>query len=144
MSSPKNNALGYALKVAQLSLKNAMEDRLRALELTISQYAVLTQLSLNPGQTNAELARHAFMSAQSMQGVLANMESTGLIARTADKEHGRRQPASLTQAGYEALRLATEAVQPVENQLDLAVAPMNHADVLAVFQRIPIKLAELK
>lgn len=144
MSRPKNIPLGYALKVAQLSLKNAMESKLRALGLTISQYAVLTQLSLNPAQTNAELARHAFMSAQSMQGVLANMESSGLIARSSDKKHGRRQPASLTQVGYEALRLATETVQPVEDQLELAVAPMNHADVLAVFQRIQTKLAELR
>ncbi|MEP4198246.1 MAG: MarR family transcriptional regulator [Aliishimia sp.] len=143
MSTLEKDALGRSLKMAQLALKNAMEAKFRALDLTLPQYAVLSQLALKEGQTNAELARNAFITPQSMQGILSNMETSGLIERKADQEHGRRQPARLTPTGAEKLTKARDLSQEAEDTLLRAVAPLNPEDVLALFQRIHQSLSEL-
>ena len=102
----------------------------------MSQYAVLVQLSAGDGLTNADLARGAFITAQSMQGVLTNLERAGLIERKADAGHGRRQPARLTARGSRALRAAQAAVTTVERRLAAAVAPLDASDVAAMLNRI--------
>lgn len=128
--------LGYLLKVAQHAVHKEMEDALRPTGLTLSQYAVLNQLDVEPGQTNAELARRAFITAQSMQGVLANMERDGLIVRRADKAHGRRRPAALTKAGRSVLGRARASVDTIERAVAAAVPPLTTDSAVALLERI--------
>ena len=136
MSNADMNELGYSLKLAQLSVKNAMEERLRPLALTLSQYAVLLQLSSKGEQTNAALARKAFITAQSMQGILSNLEISGLIERKPDQEHGRRQPATITVEGKLMLKQARKVTRDVETKLLEAVAPLSLVDALSLFRRV--------
>jgi DNA-binding MarR family transcriptional regulator len=65
--------LGYALKRAQHMLRLRMDEELRPLSLTTPQYAVLCAIDAEAGISNARLARAAFVTAQTMQGVLSNM-----------------------------------------------------------------------
>jgi len=60
---PLSENVGYVLKQAQMALHNAMDRALRSQGLTVSQYSVLELLSRTPGQTNAQLARGAFVTA---------------------------------------------------------------------------------
>ncbi len=136
MSNADIDDLGYSLKLAQLSVKNAMEERLRPLGLTLSQYAVLLQLSAKAEQTNAALARKAFITAQSMQGILSNLEISGLIERKPDQDHGRRQPATLTAEGKLMLNRARKVTREVETKLLEAVAPLSSIEALALFRRV--------
>ena len=93
--SSEPEQLGYLLKTAQHALRREMDDALRPLGLSVSTYAVLTELHRQPGLTNADLARRAFITPQSMQGLLVALEKAGLIARGSDRDHGRRQPSRL-------------------------------------------------
>ena len=61
--------MGYELKRAQAALRAAMDEALRRHGLTVPQYACLELLDQRPGLTNAELARGAFVSRQSMNVV---------------------------------------------------------------------------
>ncbi|KFE63746.1 MarR family winged helix-turn-helix transcriptional regulator [Hyalangium minutum] len=117
MPEPMAKRLGYALKRAQHALRTRMDDALRPLGLTSPQYAVLSAVELEPGMSNARLARAAFVTPQTMQGILANLERDGLLVRQADPEHGRILRSELTSRGKAVLARAHWAVEEVENAM---------------------------
>ena len=105
---------GYRLKLAQHALRTRMDAALRTLGITAPQYAVLTAIDQQPGLSNAALARAAFVTAQSMQGIVANLERAGLLARSQDPNHGRVLNTVLTPAGRRVLARAHTAVDGIE------------------------------
>jgi DNA-binding MarR family transcriptional regulator len=115
--TPLTERFGYLLKVAQHALRTAMDDALRPVGITTAQYAVLTALDREPGLSNADLARAAYVTAQSMQGIVANMERDGLIKRTTDPAHKRILRTELTAAGRKALTRADAAVADIEGRM---------------------------
>lgn len=109
--------LGYALKRAQHALRVSMDEALRPLELTTPQYAVLCAVEAEAGLSNARLARAAFVTAQAMQGVLANLERDGFLERRPDPNHGRVLRSDLTSRGRRVLAQAHAAVRVVEDRM---------------------------
>ncbi len=114
MPDPMAKRVGYVLKRAQHALRSRMDDALRPLGLTAPQYAVLSALELDPGISNAALARAAFVTAQTMQGIVANLERAGLLERSADPAHGRILKGQLTEKGTKLLREAHVQVERIE------------------------------
>ena len=55
-----------------------MDEVLRTFDLTTPQYAVLAQLELKPGASNVTLSRSAFITAQTMHGIVSNLEKQGI------------------------------------------------------------------
>lgn len=107
-------SVGYVLKQAASALRGAMETALRPLELNVPQYACLELLEQRPGSSNADLARGAFVTRQSMNGVLRGLQDRGLVTRPEAAPHGRALPARLTPAGRHRLTAASTAVRSVE------------------------------
>ncbi|HEY0212119.1 MAG TPA: MarR family transcriptional regulator [Paenirhodobacter sp.] len=128
--------LGYRLKLAQHALHRRMEEALRPLGLSPAQYSVLAELNARPDQANADLAERAFITPQSMQGVLAGLEAAGLVERRQDSRHGRRQLARLTANGHATADLANQAVMLVEIRLEAAVAPADLHDAVQMMERL--------
>ncbi len=114
MPEPMARRLGYVLKRAQNALRTRMDDVLRPLGITAPQYAVLTAIELEPGLSNAALARAAFVTPQTMQGIVANLERDGLLQRSGDPAHGRILKTELTPHGAAVLAKAHAAVADVE------------------------------
>ncbi|MDA8392313.1 MAG: MarR family transcriptional regulator [Actinomycetota bacterium] len=110
-------SVGYLLKRAAAALRAAMDAALRPLELTVPQYACLELLSQRPGLSNAELARGAFVTRQSMNGVLRGLQDRGLVTRPETAPHGRARPSELTPGGRQQLHAASAAVRTVEQQM---------------------------
>ena len=117
MPLPMGKRLGYILKRAQHALRIRMDEALLPLALTTPQYSVLSAVELVPGISNATLARTAFVTAQTMQGVVANLERMGLLQRTADPGHGRIRRGELTERGREVLARAHHLVAAVESRM---------------------------
>lgn len=134
--STKSEQLGYLLKLAQHRLRREMDDALRPLHLSVSKYAVLADLHRNPGLTNADLARRAFITPQSMQGLLVALEKAALIVRDADADHGRKQPSRLTADGITLVQKADHIVEKIEEKLIKAVAPLAPQDASALLKRL--------
>ncbi|AYY12588.1 MarR family transcriptional regulator [Actinobacteria bacterium YIM 96077] len=122
---PLEESPGYVLKQAHAALRTAMEAALRPLGLTVPQYACLELLGQRPGLSNAELARGAFVTRQSMNLVLRGLQDRGLLTRPEQAPHGRALPTQLTPAGRDQLRAASTAVRAVEQQM---LAPLSPAD----------------
>lgn len=106
--------LGYQLKQAQHALRLHMDNALKPLGLTTPQYAVLSQLELNPGVSNATLARLSFVTAQTMHGIVANLEKRQLLKRKADPTHGRVLTTELTKQGQKMVNQAHVLIVDVE------------------------------
>lgn len=140
VKSNSDYALGYAMKQAQHALRKRMDEKLRPLGVTVPQYAVLNALETEPGASNAQLARQAFVTPQSMQGIISNLEKLGLIARSPDPEHGRIQKTKLTQRGQKTVRQAHAIATQIEAMLIDAIRPLEYKAVLALFQRCRDKL----
>lgn len=105
--------LGILLKATQAALHQRMDEVLRPLGLTVSQYACLSTLHAHPGITGSELARRAFVSRQSMNVLIQGLERQGLVER-AEEPGPRRERATVpTPAGSRALDAAETRVAEV-------------------------------
>jgi DNA-binding MarR family transcriptional regulator len=131
MSNDKNmnvtGLLGYKLKQTQHSLRLHMDEALMALDLTTPQYAVLAQLELRPGISNADLARAAFITAQSMHGIVSNLEKNNLVKRKPDPQHGRILCAELTKQGMKVVQQAHKIISKVEATMISTITEGNKA-----------------
>jgi DNA-binding MarR family transcriptional regulator len=111
---PVSKRLGYALKRAQHALRTRMDEVLRPLGLTTAQYAVMCVIEQESGISNAGLARAAFVTPQTMTGILSNLHRDGLLSREADPTHGRILRSELTPAGKAKLARAHQVVGELE------------------------------
>lgn len=119
--------LGYKLKKTQHILRLHMDAALRALELTTPQYAVLAQAELKPGISNAALARSAFITAQTMHGIVSNLEKRGLVRRKSDPDHGRILCTELTKQGLKVVQQAHKMISKVEATMTSSITEDNKA-----------------
>lgn len=117
--------LGYKLKQTQHALRLHMDDALRALDLTTPQYAVLAQLELHPGISNAALARASFITAQTMHGIVSNLEKRGLVQRKNNPHHGRILSTALTPQGAAVIQQAHSMISKVESRMTATISPSN-------------------
>ena len=119
--------VGYLLKQAQALLRLRMEDALRPLDLTVSQYSCLHSLRRDPGISAAALARSVFMTRQSMSAMLQQLIDRDLVTRTEQPDSGRALPTELTAAGERALENAQELVTAVEQRMLSGLASRDRA-----------------
>lgn len=109
--------IGYGLKIAQHRLRQRLEAELAGTGISASQNAVLLAIGDNPRISNASLARAAFVTPQSMQGMLVTLERDGFIVRTPHPEHGRIIMTELTEKGRAAAQAGMVAAEAVERQM---------------------------
>jgi DNA-binding MarR family transcriptional regulator len=116
-------AVGYLIKQAQSLLRLGMEDALRPLGLTVSQYSCLHHLRREPGSSAAVLARRTFVTRQSMGAMLQQLADRDLVTRPHHPENGRALPTTLTASGEGILDLAEQLVDRVEQRMLTALTP---------------------
>jgi DNA-binding MarR family transcriptional regulator len=139
---PVEDAVGYVLKQAAVALRHAMDLTLRPLHLTVPQYACLELLGQRPGLSNAELARGAFVTRQSMNVVLRSLEERGLVTRPAAAPRGRELPTTLTRAGRDQLDAASAAVRGVEKKMCAHLSPARQEALLETLAACVQNLAD--
>lgn len=110
-------SVGYALKRAQHALRLRMDEVLRSVGLTTPQYAVLSVLEDTPGLSGAELARRSFVTPQTMNVIVAKLESSGFVVRSPHPQHGRVLQTYLTERGRELVSGAHAVVGEVEERM---------------------------
>jgi DNA-binding MarR family transcriptional regulator len=85
--------------------------------LSVNQYTTMSVLERRSGLSNAQLARRALVSPQSMNEVLLGLERRGLVRRRAHPDHGRILQARLTAKGRRLLAACEAGVRDVEAQM---------------------------
>ena len=112
-----NQLIGYRLKEVQSLLRSRMEETLRPLGITVAQYVCLEILKSTPGASNAELARQAFVTRQTMNTLLRGLQERGLIERATHATKGRALPTMLTPQGEQMLAQATGRIREIEQHM---------------------------
>ena len=98
-------------------VRRAMGTVLEAQGLSVNQYATLSVLDRRSDLSNAQLARRALVSPQSMNEVLLALEQRGLVRRRAHPDHGRIRQARLTAKGRALLARCDAEVHQVEARM---------------------------
>ena len=118
-------SVGYQLKRVQQALRNEIDNVLRGIGLTTAQYAALSALEANPGLSGAEIARQSYVTPQTMNDIVSNLEQAGLIERQPHPQHGRVLQTYLTRGGEQRLKQAHRLVAAVEERM---VARLNRSE----------------
>lgn len=129
-------SLGYLLKEASSVLRLAMEEVLRPLGMSVTHYSCLELLAQRPGLSNSELARGAFVTRQSMNVLLQNLEREGYVTRPATAPVGKVLPTRLTASGRRSLEQASAAVRSVEVRMLSGMTDAEHASLFRLLQTI--------
>ena len=111
-----------------------MYEALADIGLTPPQYAALKILEAAPGISSAEIARQAFVSAQTMQAIVAGLERRELLVRRA-RPTGRVLAAWPTRRGLAALAAARDRAARVEDRTTLALTDEEHRVLIELLRR---------
>ena len=136
--------IGYSLKITQHRLRQRLEAELAGSGVSPAQNAVLLAIADNPRISNASLARAAFVTPQSMQGMLVTLERDGFILRTPHPEHGRIIMTELTDIGRTAAKAGTIAADTVERQMLAGLSASETRTLGELLQRCADALGEDK
>jgi DNA-binding MarR family transcriptional regulator len=98
---PEPPTLLYLVKQVELAIRARLDELTRPEGLTALQYTALTVLERHPDLTSARLARHSFVTAQSMADMVTALRARGLIERHRDAADRRRLVLALTDKGQE-------------------------------------------
>jgi DNA-binding MarR family transcriptional regulator len=109
--------VGYQMKRAEHALRLEMDAALRGMGLTTPQYAALSVMEDEAGLSGAALARRCFVTPQTMNQVLVNLERSGMVERRPHPEHGRVLSAFLTGKGAGLVSLAHGEVEAIEGRM---------------------------
>ena len=106
---------GLLLKSLQHTLRQRFDEALRkqGVELSFAQFSALFNLHCDPGVTGAQLARHAMVSAQTMNSALHALELDGYIERRPHPLSRRADSWSLTDAGLAELEGARQVATEI-------------------------------
>jgi DNA-binding MarR family transcriptional regulator len=108
---------GYLMKRAQAALHAEMAQALHEHGVTLAQFAVLAALAEEPGLSNAELARRAFITPQSMNEILRLLEQRSWVTRSPHPGHRRILQTELSDEGRKTLRVCDAAVTVIEQRM---------------------------
>lgn len=122
-SEQRAPSISYLAARLQRATRKAIGERVKPYGLTTLQYTTLSILGRRGELSNAQLARRAFMTPQSMSEVLVALEQKGLVERNAHPNHRRVFPATLTEEGRRVLAACDTEVDELEQDMLAALTP---------------------
>lgn len=109
--------LTYSLRKTNHLIRKSLDAGLKDLGITTPQYSILNELELAPGLSNAELSRKCFVTAQTMNVILVDLEKRKLVLRQAHPSNRKVKNALLTPEGTCLVLRARQKVGEVEMDL---------------------------
>ena len=124
--------ISYVIARLERAVRAGINERVRPYGLTTLQYTTLSLLGAR-GQplSNAQLARRAYMTPQSMLAVIDALEEKGLIRRDPHPNHRRVYPATLTAKGRRVREACDAAVTAMEEEMLAELGPRERTRLLA-------------
>jgi DNA-binding MarR family transcriptional regulator len=116
-------SLTYVVGRVSQGIRRELRARLAPCGLSVSDVTTLSVLRGRTGLSNAQLARRALITPQSMIEVLASLEHRGLVVRRADSANARIMRAALTPSGRRTLERADAVIERLEDELLAGIAP---------------------
>ncbi|WP_022957943.1 MarR family winged helix-turn-helix transcriptional regulator [Spongiibacter tropicus] len=121
--------LGYLLRQAAGAYHTRLARALSDLAITPPQFSVMTMINAYPGASNADIARLAILTPQTVSVIIGNLEKAGLVIRRPHAIHGRIQQLELSEQGKQQLSTARRRAHTIEKELTEELAK-NDEDVI--------------
>lgn len=121
--------IGYLLRQAAGANRLRMERALADLQVTPAQFSVLTMLAAYPGVSNADLARLALLTPQTVSLIVSNLERMAVVSRRPHAVHGRVQHLDINARGRALLSRCRSRARAIDRAL---VAGMTASEERAV------------
>lgn len=125
---------GYLIRQAQLWTFQDFNETLAPLEIRPVQYSVLTVIRENPGLSQMALSQVLGIVRSGVVPLLDNLESRGLLKRTAHASDRRSYALCLTAEGDAFLDRADALVQEHESRLIQKVGPCGHKQLIEILK----------
>lgn len=122
MRFSETTGISHLFSATERELRQKLDEALAELGLTYPQYAALSSLESKPSISNADLARTGTVTAQTMNRIISNLESMGLVKRSKDPSHRLKQILKLSKKGADAVCEAHILVDRVERQMIRAIS----------------------
>jgi DNA-binding MarR family transcriptional regulator len=130
-------AIGRLLKNMHQSMRQAVAEALRRerIDLTMAHFVALLVLNAEPGLPGAELARRAFVTAQTMNMILRRLEKDGAIERRPHPTNQRADSWYITKAGRASMERARVVAEGVWEQMFESLKPSEVNQLLRLLER---------
>jgi DNA-binding MarR family transcriptional regulator len=125
-----NPRFSYVIGRLDRALRREIGALIAPFGLTVPQYTALSILQDRPGLSNAQMARRSYVTPQSMNEVLAALETRGLIVRSPAANHGRVVELTLSDEGRDVLAACERAVTHMENAMLADLDEGERADLM--------------
>ena len=117
----ENGYLGLMLRKAANAYKNKMEKLLLEQGITASQFTVLNIISTFPQCTNADVARMAYLTPQTVNLIVNKLVKMNAVQKNKHPENKLIQLLEITSIGEQILMQCNVIVLTLENQLELNI-----------------------
>lgn len=131
---------GFLLRRAHQISASIFEGACADIELTPSQFAVLTVLDAQPGLDQATLARSIGLDKVTVSHLLRALEGRGLVVRASTQQNRRSVATELTPAGAELLNCAEPRLERAYQQFLAPLAPFEQRQLLALLHTLNSEL----
>ena len=127
--------LSYRLKRTQHALRTRSDRALAPIGVTTPQYVALATLDDTPRLSAADLARRCFVTQQTMNAMVLDLERRGLLARRAHPAHARILETTLTPRGTALLRRARTRVLAIDDRMTAGLSPSERTQLGELLDR---------
>ncbi len=133
---PIHHKPGHLIRRCQQIAVALFLQRCRPFDLTPMQYAVLGAVRARPNMDQISLAGAAALDRSNVARICSALEQRGLLRRTPDPDDRRALLVALTEDGRALLDRAEPAVQAVQRDLLMPLAPDQRAAFMAALWTI--------
>ena len=109
--------LGYLIRLVEHALRIDMDKGMAEQNLSAPQYAVLSLIAHYPHSSGADLARRFRVTAQTLSGIVAQLEARGLVERSSHATHKRVLTVAITPTGRRHLRACDLVAGEIEARM---------------------------
>lgn len=134
--SELTDAIGYALRRAQIAVFEEFIARVAALDLKPAQYSVLLTIGSNPGRKQYEIAAALGIQQPNFVALLDELEKRGLAERVRSPTDRRSHAVVLTKDGRNLLERGRIVQADHEAALAERLAPGGREALLALLHRL--------
>ncbi|MDE1175287.1 MAG: MarR family transcriptional regulator [Edaphobacter sp.] len=136
----KQTVVGMKRILMQFRLQ--VEEELKPRGVTVAQIQLLLAIRNTPGSSGAELARSCYITPQSVQTVLAQLEAAGWIVRGKEQTNDRILTAHLTAAGRRQTKVVDGLSAGIQERMWQGISEREMAALNALLQRCLTNLGE--
>jgi DNA-binding MarR family transcriptional regulator len=126
----------YLARRLQILVRDALEDGLAPLGVTVSQYMALSMLGRRDGLSSAQLARRFGIEPQSVTSVIKSLETRRLISRRETDANRRILSITLTKTGRSCLAACDAMVDRAEEGLFANLGQAELATLRQLLQKV--------